>query len=495
MKINLIVFILLTLGYSNVNFTYNGNFSHFFALRNSNNKILNIPFRMLELNANLQIGNNFELSTLLSTEYHNTNDDYFNVDNINNEVRELYGTYYFNFGEIGFGRKLFTLGSVDENSPIDHFNPYNYYYLLLGGIDKKVSINALSFELYLGDKYRLFGALSPDHNKNEYPQNDPEYSLGLSISPESNEILDNKGSQHEAFLSLQVIPNNNSEITLTHLRAFDRIFALSGFTLYEFNGDNAFHSESLDSWFSYRLTETFSLGSVLLFDDFTIRTDFAYFNSFDRYNRHDYLSLKSTLDLLAETELYTELFDGWDIDGDNINDSFNAALQEKAKYSQFTFQLELPLPNNWQLNMQYFRYNLIDYTLNNYTFSEVTVQLPNATVDLNDFINDEGKYFTPSFGSSMATLSEKSILFGIEKYMLDNSLKLTSTTFFDLGRGNGKLMSFELDYEITDRINLIFGSTKIFGDNNIELKNSLDFYTFNLMEDFSHNRLQLNYYF
>ena len=305
MKNNLLVLLILTLGYTNVNFTYNGNFSHFYAVRNSNNKVLDIPFRMLELHSTLQM-NNFEIKTLLSSEYHHRTDDYFNTKDINHEIRELYGIYYFNSGEISFGKKLFTLGSVDENSPIDHFNPYNYYYLLMGGTDKKIGINSLSFELYLGDSYKISAALSPEHNTNHYPENDPEYSLSLPVQPELYEFLDNKGSTHESFLSIQK-SNNNSDFTLTYLRAFDRVFSLSGFTMYEFNGNNTFAAYTLDTWFSHRLTEAVNLGTILLFNDITVRADFSRFHSFDRYTRDDYLLLKSTIDVLSGFNDFTEL--------------------------------------------------------------------------------------------------------------------------------------------------------------------------------------------
>ena len=146
----IIILMLCTLGYSSVSFNYNGKFSQFFALRNSNNKILNIPFRMLELNTSMQLGDSFEVKSVLSAQYHNTIDDYFNMKNIQGEVRELYGTYYFSLGEISFGRKLFTLGSVDENSPIDHFNPYIYYY-------------PLSYTLYILLHQEKSPALLKDH--------------------------------------------------------------------------------------------------------------------------------------------------------------------------------------------------------------------------------------------------------------------------------------------------------------------------------------------
>ena len=79
---------------------------------------------------------------------------------------------------------------------------------------------------------------------------------------------------------------------------------------------------------------------------------------------------------------------------------------------------------------------------------------------------------------------------------MDNNLKLTLTSFFDLDKGNGKLISFESEYNITDNINILFGSTKIYGDETVESESQFDpGYTFNLMEDFSHNRIQLQYFF
>ena len=124
--------------FSDVNFSWNGEFSNFYAIRKSNSKVLDIPFYMLNVNSSLQM-NNFDVKTSIAAEFHHRYDidlsfiphfnfiNYLHANNINLKLRELYGTYYFNIGEISFGRKMFTLGSVDENSPIDHFNPYNYY--------------------------------------------------------------------------------------------------------------------------------------------------------------------------------------------------------------------------------------------------------------------------------------------------------------------------------------------------------------------------------
>ena len=488
----LILICFISFLFSNVNFSWNGEFSNFYAIRKSNSKVLDIPFYMLNVNSSIQM-NNFDIKTSIAAEFHHTYDNYLHTNNINLKLRELYGTYYFNLGEISFGKKMFTLGSVDENSPIDHFNPYNYYYLLLGGTEKKIGVNSLSIELYLNNDYVISAAISPEHNVNHYPRNDSEYSLSLPIWPEWYQFLDKKGSTHESFLSIKK-SNLYNEFTLTYTRAFDRVFSLSGFTIHEFMGNNTFYPP--DIWFTHRLTESINFGTVLLLDDFTIRTDLALFHSFDRYTRKDYLNLQHTNDIIAETNFYDELYDQMDIDGDGINDLFNAALEENINYNQFTIQFELPLPNDWQINMQYFKYDLLDYSINNYTFSDVSVTLPLATINLNDVINENGDYFIPGFGSSMATLTQESIIFNIEKNIIDNNLILTLTSFFDLDRGKGKLFSFEAEYEISDNLNILFGSTEIIGDSSVGIDSDFDLgYTFNLMEDFSHNRIQLNYYF
>jgi len=494
MKTNFAIMLFLSFSFAKINFSYNGEFVQFYSQRTSNNEVLNIPFNMIDFHTSIQM-EKFGIKSYITSEYHQTYDNYLHPKNITHNIRELYGTFYLDFGEISIGKKIFTLGSVDENSPIDHYNPYNYYYLLSGGMDKKVGTNSIFFEFYLDSDYMISGAISPEHNTNYYPQNDPEYNLSLPINPEYYQFLDNKGSSHESFLSIKK-SNLNNEFTFTYLRAFDRVFSLSGFTIHEFDGNNTFNNP--DTWFSYYLTESLNLGSVFLFNDFTIRSDVTFFHSFDRYTRNDYLNLRHSIDIQLgpNSNFYNELYDQLDIDGDGENDLFNAALQENVKYRQITLQGELPLPNNWQFNMQYFKYDLLDYSINDYTFSDTSVQLPLVTIDLNDVISDDGEYFIPGLGSSMATLTNESILIGIEKYVFDNNLKLSFTQFRDLDTGDGKLYSFEAKYDISDNINIIFGSTEIIGDESIQSENELDpGYTFNIMKDFSHNRLQLSYFF
>ena len=498
MKKYILIYIILSSSilFSKVNFTFNGKYSHFLAFRSSNDKILNVPFRLFNLDTKM-ILNDFEIYNNLSLEFKKEYDNYFHTSNIELENRELYATYFFNQGEISFGKKMYTLGSVDENSPIDHFNPYNYYYLLIGGKDKKIGINSFSFDLYF-ENIKITAAISPFHNLNHYPKDDPEYELSLPINPTKYDIMNINGSEHESLFSIQRSSNNN-EIILSYLRAYDRVFSLSGFAVFESTflvPSGSGGPDLIDIKYAYRLTEAINLGTIFLFEDFTIRTDFAYFHSFDRNNKNDYLNLTSTIDAqLYDTDpnydpnnpFYGVFYDSGDINGDGINDIYALPLQENAKYSQFTLQFEMPLPNDFQINMQYFKYKLHDYSVVDYDLT--SVNLPMAQVST-------GSFFVPGFGSSMSTLTSESILLSLEKHLLDNNLKCSITSFLDLDKGDGKLHSLEIEYDILDNLDFTFGITEVIGDNSVVSQGSYDMgYTFNLMEDFSHKRVQLNYYF
>ena len=482
--------------FSKADFTFNGTYSYFLALRSSNNEILNIPFRLFNLDSKMII-DDFEIYSNFSLEFKKEYDDYFHTKNIEFENRELYATYFFNQGEISFGKKMFSLGSVDENSPIDHFNPYNYYYLLTGGKDKKIGVHCFSFDLYFED-IRITAAISPFHNLNHYPKDDPEYQLSLPINPSKYDIIDIRGSKHESLFSIQR-SLNNSEITLSYLRAYDRVFSLSGFAVFEstiLNSSGSNGPDLIDIKYSYRLTEAINLGTIFLFNDFTIRTDLAYFHSFDRNNKNDYLNLTSSIDAQLydidpnydpNTPFYGVFYDNGDINDDGINDIYTLPLREDVYFSQFTLQFEMPLPKDFQLNIQYFLYRLHNYSVVNYNLT--TINLPMAEVST-------GTFFVPGFGSSMSTLTSESILLSLEKQLLENNLKCSITSFLDLDKGDGKLYSLEIEYDILDNLDFIFGITEVIGDDSVIPQGSYDMgYTFNLMEDFSHKRIQLNYHF
>ena len=134
------------------NTTVNGNVDYYFMTRLSNSNIVNIPFRLLNLNVYHQ-RDNLDVNGTIAIEYTpRTNTDFSfeeNPTDFKNVLRELYVNFYFDIGEVSFGKKLYTWGSADENSPIDNLNPYDYYYLLNGTTERKLGIYSVSFDLYL----------------------------------------------------------------------------------------------------------------------------------------------------------------------------------------------------------------------------------------------------------------------------------------------------------------------------------------------------------
>ena len=137
MKIKLLVLLLSigTLLSSSTNIS--GQVEYFYMLRLENSKLVNIPFRLLDFDIQHQVSDNFNVFGNIGIEYRNRRDTDFMTDSSLEDflldLRELYMSYYFNNSEVRIGKQIHGWGSVDENSPIDNLNGYDYYYLLLGG--------------------------------------------------------------------------------------------------------------------------------------------------------------------------------------------------------------------------------------------------------------------------------------------------------------------------------------------------------------------------
>lgn len=178
----------------------NGSVEYFYMNRLSNSSIINIPFRVLDINAYHKT-DNLDVIANLSLEYRGRKDTDFIVDtdleDFSMDIRELYLAYYLKNGEIRIGKQVHSWGNVDENSPIDNLNGYDYYYLLLGGAEKKLGCYSMGLDYYfLAESNLKFSfVFSPLHNTSRVPINDPDYPLGitsgLSLSPETIVLNDN----------------------------------------------------------------------------------------------------------------------------------------------------------------------------------------------------------------------------------------------------------------------------------------------------------------
>ena len=513
-----------------------GDASFYYMNRLSDNKLINIPFRMLNLNI-LHQNNNFDVNGNIALEYRNRKDTDFMESSdpidINTVLRELYLTYYLDNGEISVGKKIYTWGNVDENSPIDVLNAYDNYYLLHGPAERKLGSYSMSIDYYINKgTTKLSAVYAPMHNATRYPINDDEYEFGLPISINSEQII-KIGKPAEIGLSVQQ-SFNMGDISYSYFRGYNRAPSLSGFNEYVLTG----YDDTNDEWstpdgltvfidliYNYHLTEISNLGGVLLFNDFTFRFDHSEFktkddNDINRYiehpcgtigfgygyscNGHASYTNSSPTEYKYIVNANTSVNDEtgeviglFNKDTGEYDGNFHAyPLKQKAEYSQQTFQVEIPLTDSYQINMQYFKYKLNSYSYENPIDEDTEIQIPN--ISLPDECKDEATgtlvidgclSFNPSMGAPFALLSSETFFISLEKTILDDDLKLTLSSLMDLDKGFGELISFEADYDIGNGLETKIGLTKILGDK------EQDNYIFNDLEDFSNLRFEIKYNF
>lgn len=500
----LFIFIyVLTFLNSSQNTTVTGNASYYFINRLSNSDLINIPFRLMNINIYHQ-REKVDVNGTLAIEYKpRTNTDFiYDSDPVDFKVimRELYITYYLENGEISVGKKFYNWGSADENSPIDVLNPYDYYYLFDGTSDRKLGIYSSSFDFYLPGEWKISGMFSPMHNTSRFPSNDPDYPIELPGTPDDlNQIFKIKHPYETAF-SIQK-STNNFDFKLSYVRAHDRVFGISGANIYQYVGGNGANPFT-DLKYSYRLTEAKNLGIVMLFNDFTVRTDIGYFRSFDENSDNDiYKNIPHHYDIILghndaeHTNIYELITPDnpnvtsenacTDFDNNPVDCSF--PFKEDATYIQGVIQFEIPLPEDYQINLQYFEFSIKEYRnlITEYNIPH-EIDIPNVQIDL----SDPESLFFPGLGAPISLLSKKIAFISLEKSFLDNDLNLTLSLLNDIDEGNGKLYAFESEYDISNKLSCLLGITKINGDSS-----QGNFYRFNAMKDFSHIRTELTYNF
>ena len=150
----LFIILFITKSFASMNTVVKGDISFYYMQRLSNQSLVNIPFRMLNLDVMHQ-NNNFDVNGKFALEYKNRKDvDFMESSNpvdINTVLRELYMTYYLDNGEISIGKKIYNWGNVDENSPIDNASPIDYNYLFFEGKQKKLAKFSSVLIVYLDD--------------------------------------------------------------------------------------------------------------------------------------------------------------------------------------------------------------------------------------------------------------------------------------------------------------------------------------------------------
>ena len=477
-----------------------GQIEYFYMTRLENSQLVNIPFRLLDLNVQHQVNDDFNIFGNIGIEYRNRRDTDFmtdsNIEDFLIDIRELYISMYIGNGEARIGKQIHSWGSVDENSPIDNLNAYDYYYLLLGGAEKKLGAYSLAYDNYLQflGNAKLSFVYSPMHNTSRIPVNDPDYPIGLPAgsSPSSATTILNDVTPGEYGLNFKW-SFDFGDISFSHLGMYDRIFNLSGLTVYtdQFNLGNVV--EPLPRY-SYRYTDVFGVGAVFLANDFTIAFDYANFKSEDQ----------------NDLETFNNLLDNPNYTGSTVDELFGApfldqnltrAFKEKVEYSQIAIQFEMPFENDFKVNAQYFKHDVIEYQSNELGLNcdDLVAALPQFSsgdceeveeglgMSLENF--EPKNLFIPGVGTPYAMITSEGVLLNFEKGFPDRDLIIDFNAFIDADRGNGKLLSIEFEHSLSDGFELSYGITKIFGDDTLEN------YNFNTMESFSSFRSAITYYF
>jgi len=476
--------------------TISGDINFYSAFRSSNSELIRLPYRLSNINI-INAKNDLQFNTTISIE-HNIKKgierlDDSNVQDFLIDIRELYITFYNNIGEFKIGKQIHSWGMVDENSPLDNINGYDYYYLFLGGSDRKIGAFSSSFEIYYND-WKLGMHFSPIHNTNRIPIDDPYFPIELAALPPSNQIITSSKNKMEFGGYIQK-SFSNSDFRLSYFDGYDRLFNFSGLNI--FQSINAasltdMNDVEVDIVYSYRKTKMVGFGSTILFDNMVLRSDLGYFNTKDQNQN-----------IIRENPNYDgNPFIGYpEIAWISLLDStlHTYPMKEKAEYLQYTIQLEYQLPYEINSVVQIAGYDLNFYESENYELPDPEeVSIPQYEGDELPEI-DPKKIFTPGMGTSISTLTTKALILNFQKRFFQDRLNVNFLSLLDINNSRLKisndvsnLREISFEYKVSDGFKVLGAINKITGDKNHE--DGTD-YTFNQMENFSHYRLEIKYYF
>ena len=476
-----ILFIVFSLSLTFTQNTISGYTDLYYAQKLNDGSIINLPFRMINVDLKHQ-NNDFEINSTFALEFHLRNNTDFLIDSSPKDfildLRELYYVYYGNFFQLKIGKQINTWGFVDENSPLDIVSPYDYFYLFSNGIERKLGTLSSSMNLYIGP-VSFTTYFSPFHNTSRLPIGESDLPIELPISPIDTEIIRFSGNEFEYGLNTRYT-SSLGDIQLTYFNGYDRLFTFSGLNVFSPGGNES--TVWLDLVFSYRKTQLFGFGITTFLGDITLKWDAGYFKTSDVEAIKDHPS--------SGLAFYDSL-------------DYSYPMYEKSNYYQSNLQLQYELPFETNFLIQYFKYDTLTYSTNglpddtdgvNPNAPGLNSRRPDLLSDLSDLSPD--KLFTPGLGSPTALLSKHSLSYSLQKssFFIDD-LKLTISGLIDISQyqyGLGSLTDIGLEYSILENLFIKMNLTQIIGN---DKHPDNDNYQFNLMEDFSHFRTELKYFF
>ena len=245
--IKYLLYVILFISSIYAQFQYSSNFELRQSLFSNNFEPISKPFRIISLDLFYTFAN-IDLISKNSLEYN------WKSNHINYDLQEIYLSWYPNFGEIRLGKQIIPMGLADGNNPSDNINPYNYNYLFLSGIDRKIGVNSLYSDFYIND-YQISILLKYDNRKNLLPSDD-DNSIFPLIS------IDNVPKTLEYGIGMKMMLANN-DVSLSYLKSKDYMPT----------------PINIDNEFGYKNTDIFGFNTVGFLKDLTYRIEAVYFLS------------------------------------------------------------------------------------------------------------------------------------------------------------------------------------------------------------------------
>ena len=468
----------------NFNTLISGYVDYTYISRLSDKSLIDIPYRMAALKVERR-SNNMLLNGNFSIEYHVRDDAYFlgssDPQDFIFDMRELYLTKFYDQFEFRIGKQIHTWGSVDENSPVDNPSSLDYYYLFFGGIERKMATLSLAIDYYIGD-LKVNTVFSPIHATNRIPLGNDDFPIELPVYPQASEIFPIQGLPYEGGIQ-GTFSTGFGDISASYFSGYDRTFNLTGVNVYGHGSDISF--PNVDVVYGYRKTDVFGLGGVLLNNWFILRGDLGYFSTLDKNKS---IERPSSFNPVYYDSLH-----------------FTYPLMEEATYFQSTFQLETELPFGINLIAQYFTHDTLTYSSDSLPVDQ-EIDIPNLEIDPEEM--EPSNFFTPGMGVPLAILTDRAFFLTLNKSILNEQLKFSLTSMIDASTikekksdsngvekdysSGGVLLELKMTYSIGQDLDGTIAITKINGDPDHPEGAS---YPFNKMEDFSHLRFELKYFF
>ena len=502
-----LLFFLPILSKGELHYSHSGYASATTVNRLSDGSIIKLPYRVLTYEPVLSYNDfNFVANTALEFRLKDINQ--IMESDLTPDLRELYVEWISPFGDFSFGKQIITWGSASENNPTDNISPYNYYYLFSMGKERKEGIMSFNSIIYWNN-IKLITVLIPQHNINILPLNDPEFAISIPIAPRDEQII-KINQPFEYGLSITT-PIQSIDITTSYFSGSDRIMSFFGVNFWtESDGDP--QNGLIDTVLSFRKTDNYGFGISTLLGDFSLNLDYGYFiskdnidrtvdgliNSLDgdttpsgystvlkNFNSHIYRDLGAQ-QIIEECERMNKFCEESPNPNCYVNPNCGGEpllfeqfiLDNRATYYQFTAEVQYAPNSDFNIISQYTNYDLISIGSPDTLFNGA-----NGAEVLNP-----DSLFIPGMGSPNTFISNNSLSIAAIKIFPDLGLEFRYLSLFDLDK-KGSLHEVGIEYEINENTKLLIAVNKIFDNKSIQMN------PFTGMEDFSHFRLELKYYY